>query len=139
MTATFNPALTTNRDHIRLALGDTDTAAPLVDDATIDAMLARFGYLEVLAQLAGSLVTQFGQRPDEYGESGGVKMTWKERIQAWRDLASAARSGKIQPPTSRRVARTGIAIGALSVQGQATSTSRSDPSTPTLMEGFRGD
>jgi hypothetical protein len=136
---TFDPALPTLRDHIRLALGDTDATAGLVADATIDAKLGLFGYCEALAQLAEGLVSRFGQSPSEYGESGGVKFAWAERIDAWRDLVKAARSGAIRPPTSTRVARPGIAIGETSKQAMTTATARTDASVPTLMEGFRAD
>lgn len=40
MTATFNPALSTDRDWIRADLGDTEPATALLSDAQIDAVLA---------------------------------------------------------------------------------------------------
>ena len=69
MTATYSTALTTTRDHIRLALGDTDTDAPLLQDETIDAKLSAFGYAEALAQLAESLAVLHARKPTKASAS----------------------------------------------------------------------
>ena len=139
MAATFDPTLATLKDHIRLALGDTNVNTPLLDDQTINAKLAAFSYCEALAQCAEALISQFGQRPSEYGESGGVRITWGERISAWRKIVEDARSGRINPPTTTRAARSRIALQETSKQAQTPSTARTDASVPTLMEGFRAD
>lgn len=39
MNATFDPTLKTEKDWVRLTIGDTDTDNPTLDDATIDALL----------------------------------------------------------------------------------------------------
>lgn len=136
---TFDPALPTLRDHIRLALGDTDVTAGLVADATIDTKLGLFGYSEALAQLAEGLISSFGQRPSKYGESGGVTIEWAGRIDAWKELVKAARSGQVVVPTTTRVARAGMAIAQTTAQTQTTRTARVDANAPTFMEGFRAD
>lgn len=43
MTATFSTSLARPLDRVRFTLGDTDTAAALLDDAVIEAQLARTG------------------------------------------------------------------------------------------------
>lgn len=139
MTATFDASLGSLTDHIRLALGDTDTDAPLLQDETIAAKLAALPYCEALAQLADGLATEFAQRPDQYEESGGVQITWSERVTAWQKLAADARAGKIVPPTTSRISRPRIALQETDKQAQLTSTTRTDPTVPTLMEGFRAD
>lgn len=139
VTGTFDPSLATPKDHIRLILGDTDEAHPLLADETIEGMLSAHPYGEALAQLAESLIAEYGQRPSEYGESGGVRLTWGDRVSAWRRIADDARAGKIQPPTSTRPARSGMAIQETAIQAQTPRTRRTDSRTPTLMEGFRTD
>ena len=139
MTATYDASLTELKDYIRLALGDTAVATALLADETIEAMLAAHPYGEALAQLAEGLIAEYGQRPDEYSESGGVRLTWGERIEAWRRIADDARAGKIEPPTSTRLARPGMAVQELTKQAMTTRTARTDAYEPTLMEGFRSD
>jgi hypothetical protein len=96
---TFDPSLPTYRDHARLLLGDTDTTAVLLADSTIDAKLALFPYPEAVAQLALSLIALYGQKPDQYGEQGGVQVRWGERINAWRQIVDDARNGNIADPS----------------------------------------
>ena len=125
MSATFDPTLPTQRDHIRLALGDKhadasagDITEPLLQDETIDAKLAAWGYSEALAQLADALATEYAQRPDSYQEYQGLTMRWSERVSAWRELAKLARSGKIGVP-GQTAMKTGIAIASTTAQSQA--------------------
>ncbi len=140
MAATFDPALSTLKDHIRLALGDKDTASPLLADETIAAKLSAFSYCEALAQLAEALIAEFGQRPDDYSETGGIHVKWGERIDAWRRIAEAARNGEIATPdTATRTTRHRAAIQELSRQAQTPATPRTSTGVPTLMEGFRSD
>jgi hypothetical protein len=138
MTATYNPTLASITDHIRLALGDTDTTAALLADETIQAKLNAFGYQEALAQLAEALVAQFGQKPSEYSEDGGLRLKWTERISAWQKIADDARAGKIAAPSTVKLAR-GATVAQTSLQAQTPSTPRTTTASPTLMEGFRAD
>jgi hypothetical protein len=139
MASTFNPTLPTLKDHVRLAVGDTDTGAAMLADETITALLAAHTYPEALALCCDALVSLYGQRPSEYAESGGVKITWGERIEAWKDLAKRARAGKIATPTSTRTARKLGNASQTTLQAQTTKTARTETNTPTLMEGYRGD
>jgi hypothetical protein len=145
MSATFDPTLPTQRDHIRLAIGDKhnngtagDITNPLLQDEIIDAKLAMFGYPESLAQLCESLIAEYGQRPDEYSESGGVRIKWGARIAAWQKIADNARAGKIKTPGTYKPV-TGPTSQATTVQAQTSKTPRSDSTVPTLMEGYRSD
>jgi hypothetical protein len=146
MTAIFDPTLTTLKDHIRLALGDRHNlgisgvvALPLLQDEVIDAKLAAFTYQEALAQLSEALVAEYGQKPDEYSESGGIRIKWGERVKAWQKVADNARAGKIVTPGTVQISRPGAAVQELTTQSQTTSTARVDTSIPTVMEGFRSD
>ncbi len=116
-TATFDPALSSQRDHIRLAIGDTDTDAALVADTTIDALLAEYPYTEALALLCDALIAEFGQMPDRYSEQQGIALQWTQRIEAWSRLATLARSGQIKTPgAGTQITRRGVALGMLHTQ-----------------------
>lgn len=112
----FDPALLTPRDHVRLLLGDTDTTNILLADSTIDAMLAAMPYRYAVAQLAEALITQFGQMPDSYSEASGTTLRWSERIAAWKLLSANARLGKLEEPGATAVPRGCAALRVLRVQ-----------------------
>lgn len=110
MSFSFQPGLPNLLDHVRLALADTDSADPLLQDETIVTKLSVFGYLEGLAQLADGLAVQAAQDPTRYAEgSVGLTAEWNERVAAWRKLADDCRSGLISDPSGASKAR--IAVG----------------------------
>ncbi len=123
-TATFDPALPTQRDHIRLALGDrhnNDAAGavtdPLLTDAIIDAKIAALGYLDALADLAEGLAAEKAQEPDEFQESsGGLKFKWSERVKYWLNLADRCRKGLVKVPGVTRTTNYGVAVKLTTVQ-----------------------
>ena len=120
MTATYDPSLPTNRDHLRQLLGDTDTASPLLQDETIDAKLQAFGFTEALAQLADGLASELSQRPDSFKEDGGVEYSWQHRVVQWRELATKARSGLIMPPHAQSAPRNRlVSAGQTTIQQQS--------------------
>ena len=90
MAATYDPTLPAVRDRLRLALGDTDTAAPLLTDEEYDGMLAHQGNSEAktLIALARALIVRFAQKPTEVDVDGGVAVKWAERLRAWRELVA---------------------------------------------------
>ena len=113
MSFTYDPSLSSWRDHARLALGDVDPASGLLQDETIEAKLEEFGYLEAVAQLADGLAVLASQDPTKYAEgSVGLSAEWTERVQAWRKLADDCRSGRIAVPVGSQL-RSGIAVGEL--------------------------
>lgn len=94
MSATYNPSLATPTDRMRLALGDTNTDAPLRPDDTYAAMLAHHGGDERKAkiELADGLVTQYAQMPSRLELAGdGGAAEWKDRLGAWSSLAKRLR------------------------------------------------
>jgi hypothetical protein len=134
------------KDHIRLALGDRhnlgisgNVTTPLLQDEVIEAKLAVFTYQEALAQLAEALVAEYGQKPDEYSESGGIRIKWGQRVKAWQAIADSARAGDISAPGTVQISRPRAAVQETNAQAQTTSTARTDTSIPTVMEGFRSD
>lgn len=113
----FDPGLGTLRDHARLALGDTSQASPLLDDATIDAKLRAFGYLEALAQCSEACVAVVSQDPTTYREgSAGMELDWTGRLEGWKQLARDARAGRVMVPGG--LVRAGVVIDQLSVDAE---------------------
>lgn len=131
MGATFNPALPTQLDRARFALGDKhnnsvagEVAEPLLQDETIQAMIDRFGYREGVAQLADGLVAEYAQMPDSITDDT-TKMQWSSRLDAWRELASSMRSGVVATG-STKVARKPAVVQQTTVQANLTSPGYSD-------------
>jgi hypothetical protein len=137
MAATFDPTLPSQRDHIRLHLGDKhdlDVAGPVSDallqDEVIDANLREFGFAEALARLADALAVDAAQRPNEYEQPNGVKVKWSYRVAIWQSIAKQARAGVIPVPGAKKRPRYTAAASLLDVQRTFT-----DP----LTSDFRSD
>jgi len=88
VSATFNPALTSNRDWLRFRLGDRDTTAPLFPDATYDAVLVAAGSITAALQtLAAALIAEYSRKPEVVDITGALKAEWKSRLATWQALA----------------------------------------------------
>jgi hypothetical protein len=61
MAATFNPALTTPKDQVRQKVGDTNVAAALIQDETIEAYLATKTVIGAAVQLCLDLAARFAR------------------------------------------------------------------------------
>jgi hypothetical protein len=96
MSQTYNELLPTARDRARHALGLTNVtsaAAAIYSDEHIDAVLARAGSEAAgIAVLADALVQKYAQKPDSVRLTSGLTVSWKERIDAWRELAQRMRA-----------------------------------------------
>lgn len=121
MSATFDPALTSGRDHIRRRVFDCELADPgvagavvdpILQDETIDALISSVGFNEALAQCAESCAAYFSREPDRFVQrgSGGAQVTWEDRVKTLLEIARRARAEAKSP--GQRVRR-GIAIGRL--------------------------
>ena len=75
MAATYDPNLATRKDRVRFYLGDTNVAQALIQDETIDVLLAETGAtpLSVAAFLAQGIVAQFAQQVDFDVDGQGEK------------------------------------------------------------------
>ena len=112
---TYDPNQITLRDQARFYVGDTDlTKPPLLFDEEYDAAIARHPYNIALAMCLESLANKFSAMPDEYDETGRIKVSWRKRGEAW--LANARRlrdesveESKIGPQ------KNGVAIGEIAV------------------------
>ena len=104
----FSPTLTNPIDRARYALGDTGNldanGSPvwLIAQDTLQALLDANGYAEGVAEAADGLVARFSQDPDLYRQESGLQVEWKNRLQAWRDLATRMRTTKPGPDAGRQ-------------------------------------
>lgn len=121
MAATFDVNIVSATDRMRLDIGDTDVTAALWQDETYTGMLARYDGSEDRATLAiaeASLI-RFAQQPDSVEVTGAVKVAWKSRLAAWRDLANSLRLALGLPPTG--AADTTMRVATLARGGAAAS------------------
>lgn len=93
----YDPALGTATDRIRLAVGDTDDADPLLPEPTYAALLAGFAAApdpERRATIAAAeaLIARFAREASAVDVAGTVKLAWADRLAAWRALANALRA-----------------------------------------------
>lgn len=125
MAATYNPSLTSRKDKVRFYLGDTNVAQALVQDETIEALLAETGAtaLSVSAFLAQGLVAQFSQAVDYDVDGQGEKRSdlAKNYRAVAADLAARAAAEKAATAGEDVVAATvgmggGIIVGGVSVR-----------------------
>jgi hypothetical protein len=100
---TYDPALSTVRDRMRLRLGDVESAE-LYPNATYDALLALWTTEDrALYELAKALIVRYAQQPDDVSITGAGTFKWAERLATWRAL----------------VADLGLALGLTSTLGGA--------------------
>lgn len=96
MTATFNPALTSTRDRLRLELGDTDTSAAVLADETYDALYTLYAseatttrrYQMTILALARAILAQVAQQPVVVEVSGAIKVDFRARLPLWQSIAA---------------------------------------------------
>jgi hypothetical protein len=92
MAFSYEPALTDARSLVRFEVGDTDPAAPLFEDAEVDAVLAANGDepLAAAAALCEQLATRFARDVDV--ELDGQSMKRSQRALAYEKRAAALRA-----------------------------------------------
>jgi hypothetical protein len=90
MAATYDVLLPTDKDRLRLLLGDIDMAAPLYVDEAYEAELIAAGSLEGAGwTLARGLVSRFGLMPKSLNIPGDISITWGDRVAIWNELLAA--------------------------------------------------
>lgn len=92
-TGTYNPDLLTALYRVRFAVGDTtvaDDAAIKPDEEYLAVIAAEDSEEAAVATMATALAAQVMQDPDSYSESGGISLTWKDRIKTWLSIAKDA-------------------------------------------------
>lgn len=116
---TYDSALTTYRDWVRLLTRDTDARAVLLQDETICALVSTLGYAQAIAQICDILIGQYANEPDFLQEHLGLEVRWSQRIAAWQELASKARAGILTDPFATTGSSHTIALRQTEIQ-QAT-------------------
>lgn len=96
--ATFNPALATERDKMRIEIGDTEMSRAIFQDATIDSMLTAYSFKDAAIRLCESAALKFAQMPDEVSEAGEVTYSYKERAATFMAKAAVLRKTDEPPP-----------------------------------------
>lgn len=114
MATTYDPLQLTPRDRARFYVGDTDMTKPLLQDEEYDAQLMQYEFSSALAEILESLANKFSSYPDEYDEQGRIRVSWRNRGQAWLANAKRLREQSGAPaPTSPQ--NNGISIGTIAV------------------------
>jgi hypothetical protein len=114
MSFTYDPNQATQKDQVRFYVGDTDSARQLMQDEEIQSLLDRMPYNTALASVLESLANKFSAYPDEYDESGRIKVSWRERGKIWMQNAKRLRDdsdvdSELTPQDN------GIAVGEIGV------------------------
>lgn len=118
--ATYNPSHQRALDRLRYQLGDVDTAAPLLPDATYEGVLDLQTNDERAAALVllDGLITKFAQMPKRASTnsgSGAFVVEWQNRLEGWTALRTrllaevAAEVATDTAPVARTSSRIGIA------------------------------
>lgn len=93
MAFTYNPALASEADQVRLLLGDTNAADPLLSDEEIAAMLLlEGGITEAAARAAETLVLICGRKAEELTDDIGQRVKYGDRAGMYRTLATRLRA-----------------------------------------------
>ena len=110
----YDPTLATARDKLRFRLGDVNTAAELLPDATYTAALDAHDDDETAAalQLLDGLIALYAQMPSKTSTDAGASVEWKDRLEAWKalrtrllaDVAAATVTATVAPLTTVSVA-----------------------------------
>jgi hypothetical protein len=90
----YDPVSQTALNMSRRALGDTsnDAALELLSDAEITALISANGYNLGVALMAEGLSVRFAQEPGSVTLPSGLSVSWSQRVQEWRLIASQYRA-----------------------------------------------
>jgi hypothetical protein len=95
----YDPTLSTARDRVRLAVGDTGSVALLPGgETTYDALIAAAtDEAEAVRSAARALAAYYANQPSSVS-SGGESVTWADRIAQWNKIAAGL--GGVTPGSS---------------------------------------
>ncbi len=94
----FNPSLSTARDRVRLAVGDTGST-PLMPggETTYDALIAAASSeAAAVTASARALAAYYATQPDSISSSG-ESLSWRERVSQWNRIGAGG--GGVTPGT----------------------------------------
>jgi len=104
MTASYDPTLPTDRDKVRLLIGDTDTASPKFQDSEIDAILVAqpntyYASAQLLDSLAAKYATTVSINVDGFSTSGSdIAKAYRDMAARYRAQAPLAGAGGLAVP-----------------------------------------
>ena len=105
MSWTYDPNLITETDRVRLLIGDTLEADPLISDEEIGALLALAGSVEdAAARAADALVITFTRKAQEVSDDIGQRVKYGDRAAGYRQLAATLRSSTVTVSAGTSVA-----------------------------------
>lgn len=112
----YDPTEPTTRDMLRRLVGDTDDEAPILADATYDAILSQYGapvdpilardsvpYLRAAAEVARSVAVAIEQDPTSINAPGDGAISWSSRTASLQKLAVSfdAQADRLEWETER--------------------------------------
>lgn len=106
----FDSTLARARDEVRLKLGDTTDKGHVLEDESIDALLARYSFLEACAQAAEAASAAFARKAEDTKE-GDEARSYRGRAKHFLALAAQFRQQDAAPPPAPQLA--GSASGCL--------------------------
>jgi len=84
----FNPALPTLRDRIRIQVGDTNVASEIYPDATYDAAISQYSDWKLaMASMAEAVAVAIEQDVSSFSAGGDLSVSWSDRTRSLRALA----------------------------------------------------
>lgn len=100
MTWSYDAALSTQKDRVRLIVGDVDSADPLVSDEGISlyctgGVLAQSSDRLAAAAVADAIAAKFARRPLGL-QAGGTQVNWGVQSKRYSDLADQLRKEEIR-------------------------------------------
>ena len=131
MAWSFDPALPTDKDKVRLYIGDTDETNPQVADETIDATLVEYpDPLLAAAVISRSLAAQYGRQVTY--RAGDVSENSSDLAKFYLDLAK-----ELDPAgVTKAIPLASISVGGLSISEKETLDSNSDAVQPSFSRGM---
>ena len=131
MAWTFDPALPTNKDKVRLYIGDTDETNPQVADETIEATLVEYpDPMLAAAVISRSLAAQYGRQVTY--RAGDVSENSSDLAKFYLDLAK-----ELDPAgVTKAIPLASISVGGLSISEKETLDTNSDAVQPSFSRGM---
>lgn len=112
MTWTFSDVAPSARDRVRIAVGDTDAADPMISDEIIDLALADCGNEWLLAALDVVVYLRSQNAQLVTNTQAGLTENWDQRQKHYADLETAIRALMV------RKGLTGVYLGGLTRTGK---------------------
>lgn len=92
MAWTYDPKLVTDKDRVRLLLGDTSSSAPLLQDEEIAGLIAVYGGAHAATIAAArALAAKYSREADKW--VGDLKILASQKSKAFLELATALAEG----------------------------------------------